>query len=238
MMMKEVIVMTVTLIVNDESNTMFSTVLKITAYSDSETSPSKLTATEAPDYAQSESPQHAYYKLCHSVFREIQYTDSETDKERVQVSNFVKNYVEETEDTSPDSYSDSGTEAKVTEVSETDPYETESQTDEPGNNQYTSVENDTEYSQSETEEQDTEIEKSDDSEDSANSETEQVKRSVEALENESDSEIEEKDCGLNKVDDENESEKEEQNSEVQAASDNPSESETGEKETKLEKLQC
>ena len=106
-------------------------------YSDSETSPLKLMATEAPDYAQSESPQHVYYKLHDSVFGEIQYTDSETDEERIQVSDFVKNYVEETEDASPDSDSDSGTEAKVTEVSETDPYETESQTDEPGNNQYT-----------------------------------------------------------------------------------------------------
>ena len=88
---------------------------------------------------------------------------------------------------------------------ETDPYETESQTDEPGDNQYTSIESDTEYSQSETEEQDTgviksgKVEQSDDSENSANSETEQVKRSVEALENESDSEIEEKDHGLEKA---------------------------------------
>ena len=65
----------------------FSTVLKIVEYSDSETSPSKLMATEAPDYAQSESPQHAYYKLCNSVFREIQYTD----EERVQVSDFAQN---------------------------------------------------------------------------------------------------------------------------------------------------
>ena len=130
---------------NDESNTMFSTVLKIVEYSDSETSPSKVMVTEASDYAQSESPQHTHYKLHDSVFREIQYTDSENE-ERVEVSDFVKNYVEETEDTSPDSKSDSGTEAKVTEVSQTDPYETESQTDEPGNNQYTSVESDTDYS--------------------------------------------------------------------------------------------
>ena len=98
-------------------------------------------------------------------------------------------------------------------MSETDPYETESQTRELGNNQYTSVESDTEYSQLETEEQDTEVEKSDkveqsdDSEDSANSETEQVKRSIEALGNESDSKIEEKDHGLDNMDDENKSEK-------------------------------
>ena len=45
-------------------------------------------------------------------------------------------------------------------MSERDPYETASQTDECGSNQYTSVESDIDYSQSETEEQDTEVEKS------------------------------------------------------------------------------
>ena len=61
----------------------------------------------------------------------ITNTDSETDEERAEVSDFVKNYVEETKDISSDSELDSGSDAKVIGVSETDPYETASQTDEP-----------------------------------------------------------------------------------------------------------
>ena len=47
---------------NYENNAMFSTVLKIVEYSDSETSPSKVLVTGTPENAERDTPQHAYYK--------------------------------------------------------------------------------------------------------------------------------------------------------------------------------